>query len=169
MEDPDGGFFDTPVGAQTPLRRPKELQDNAIPSGNALATEVLLELSMFSHNVDYVGKSQRGLNLVSELLAKHPSSFGRWLCIANLALNNTSQVAIIGELHDECTKTFLKTLWAKYRPFMVTAVSPEPVPQDSPALLADRSMIDDLTTAYVCQAFVCQQPVTDAQDLENQL
>jgi uncharacterized protein len=37
------------------------------------------------------------------------------------------------------------------------------------ALLADRPMINNLPTAYVCRHFVCRLPVTSVDDLANQL
>ena len=43
--DPAGGFFDTATMHETLVTRPKDLQDNAIPSGNAMAATVLLRLA----------------------------------------------------------------------------------------------------------------------------
>jgi uncharacterized protein YyaL (SSP411 family) len=43
--DPTGGFFDTPVDGENLLIRPKDIQDNAKPSGNSLASEALLKLA----------------------------------------------------------------------------------------------------------------------------
>ena len=37
------------------------------------------------------------------------------------------------------------------------------------ALLADRPMINDLPTAYVCRRFICKLPVTSVDDLAIQL
>jgi uncharacterized protein len=37
------------------------------------------------------------------------------------------------------------------------------------ALLADRPMINNLPTAYVCRHFVCRLPVTSVTDLAEQL
>ena len=36
-------------------------------------------------------------------------------------------------------------------------------------LLAERGMVDGKPTAYVCQNYVCQLPVTDPQALAEQL
>jgi len=36
-------------------------------------------------------------------------------------------------------------------------------------LLADRPLINDQATAYVCRQFVCRLPVTSAEDLASQL
>ncbi len=53
FSDPQGGFFDTPSDAQTVLVRPKDLQDNATPSGNALAAQALLKLAAFTGREEY--------------------------------------------------------------------------------------------------------------------
>ena len=37
------------------------------------------------------------------------------------------------------------------------------------ALLADRPMINNLPTAYVCRHFVCKLPVSSVEDLASQL
>ena len=60
-------------------------------------------------------------------------------------------------------------LWATYRPHLMAALSDSAVDPRSPELLANRPLIDQKTTAYVCQHFVCQTPVTAPEDLKNQL
>ena len=51
--DSNGGFFDTPNNSKSLLIRPKDLQDNATPSGNALACEALLKLAAFTDKGEY--------------------------------------------------------------------------------------------------------------------
>ncbi|MCC6568813.1 MAG: thioredoxin domain-containing protein, partial [Anaerolineales bacterium] len=48
FNDPAGGFFDTSKHGEALLLRPKDTQDNATPSGNALACEALLKLAAFT-------------------------------------------------------------------------------------------------------------------------
>ncbi len=36
-------------------------------------------------------------------------------------------------------------------------------------LLKDRNMVDGESTAYVCEGFVCQRPVTSSEELHLQL
>jgi uncharacterized protein YyaL (SSP411 family) len=45
---PDGGFFDTADDAEALMARPRSLQDNAVPSGGAMASLVLLRLAAFT-------------------------------------------------------------------------------------------------------------------------
>src|SRR6185503_19355694 len=53
FDDPAGGFFDTSKDEKALLLRPKDVQDNATPSGNALACEALLKLAAFTDEGKY--------------------------------------------------------------------------------------------------------------------
>src|SRR5690606_22394334 len=46
--DPAGGFFTTPEDGEQLLKRPKDQFDNPLPSGNSLAAEALLTLSLYT-------------------------------------------------------------------------------------------------------------------------
>ena len=49
--DPEGGFFDTATDHERLVTRPKDIQDNATPSGGAMATLVLLRLAALDRRV----------------------------------------------------------------------------------------------------------------------
>ena len=77
--DPDGGFFDTADDHEALVSRPKDLQDNALPSGNAMATSVLLSLAALTGEGRYRDVAERSLGLVGSYLSRFPSAFGQWL------------------------------------------------------------------------------------------
>jgi uncharacterized protein YyaL (SSP411 family) len=56
-----------------------------------------------------------------------------------------------------------------YKPRLIFARSELPLHPGSPALLLDRPTINRQPTAYYCQDFVCQLPVTDPEALRVQL
>jgi uncharacterized protein len=57
-----------------------------------------------------------------------------------------------------------------YRPNVVLAATRLPVEEDAPALLRDRSLLSrGRSAAYVCEGFVCLQPVTSPEELVRQL
>ncbi len=167
--DPVGGFFDTPDGAEQLIIRPKDLQDNAIPSGNALATEALLTLAALTGRTKWRRLAEKSLGLVTDLAVRYPTSFGRWLCVGDFALAKETQVAIIGDPADKRTVGLIAEVRTKWRPNLVIAVSPAPLPPGAPDLLADRPMINGQPTAYMCEGSVCRQPVTQPEDLRAQL
>ena len=171
--DPAGGFFDTPIDGDARandhpplLYRPKDLQDNATPSGNALAAEALLKLAALTGRDDYRALADQTLRLIAEPALRYPTSFARWLTAADFALAQVKQVAIIGEPGAPDVQEMLKVVRENYRPNLVIAVSNLPIDSKSPALLLNRPMLNNRPTAYVCEGFVCQLPVTTPQALK---
>ncbi len=169
FSDPQGGFFDTPVEAETVLTRPKDLQDSATPSGNALAAQALLKLAAFSGSEQYQARAEASLKLVSGMTFQYPSAFGAWLSAADFSLAKVKQVAILGEVSDPGTRALLRRVRESYRPNLALAVSSVPPAPGSPPLLSDRPMQAGQPTAYVCEGFVCNLPVTQPEELARQL
>src|SRR5207253_9502161 len=62
--DPEGGFFDTADDHEQLVTRPKDVQDNAVPSGNSMAALVLLRLAALTGEGSYRTAAERGLRLV---------------------------------------------------------------------------------------------------------
>jgi uncharacterized protein YyaL (SSP411 family) len=169
FSNPQGGFFDTPAEAQTILSRRMDIQDNATPSGNALAAQALLKLAAFTGNESYRARAEQSLQMVSQPATHYPAAFGAWLSAADFALGQVSQVAIIGAPSDPPTRALLEQVRLGYRPNLVLAVSGLPAAPGSPALLEQRPMLAGQPTAYVCKGFVCDLPVTRPEDLARQL
>jgi hypothetical protein len=167
--DPAGGFFDTPDDAEQLILRPKNLQDNAVPSGNALAVEALLTLTALTDSTEWRRLAEQALDLVTNLAVRYPTGFGRWLCAADLALENETQVAIAGDPSDQRTKSLVAVIRMVWRPSLFMALSEAPLPPGAPDLLADRPMMAGQPTAYVCEGSTCQRPVTQPEDLRRQL
>jgi len=169
FSDPNGGFFDTPQDGEILLIRPKDISDNATPSGNALACEGLLKLAAYTDNGKYRDVAEQALALMGDSALRYPLGFSRWLSTAENALGNTKQIAVMGEAGEENFERLLKVIRSEYRPDVVVAASAYPPILDAPVLLHERILIDGKATAYVCEGFVCRQPTSDALTLEKQL
>ena len=169
FSDPNGGFFDTRDDHESLLVRPKDIQDNATPSGNALATIAILELSAYGDRIEWRNLAEDMLSAVYIVMLRYPTAFAQWLCAADFAVGPTHEVAIIGDPHNTETQSLINTLWKNYRPRQATVISAYPPEPGSPALLKDRPVINGQATAYVCQGFVCLQPVNSPSKMEAQL
>lgn len=169
FSDPAGGFFDTPADAKSLLIRPKDIQDNATPSGNALAAEALLKLSAFTEKSSYRETAEHALGLVAQAAIRYPQAFARWLQSASFARGPVKQVALAGALDDPSTQAMLAEIRSAYHPNLIVAASAYPPPSGSPALLNDRPLVNGKPAAYVCEGFTCQRPVTTVEELRELL
>jgi len=169
FQDHNGGFYDTRDDHEELLVRPKELQDNATPSGNALAATALLQLSALTGRGDWRDLAEEALSGIQDAAARYPTAFGQWLYALDFAAGPVQEVAILGDLENSATIDLINTLWSAYRPRTIAAISTFPPLPGSAPLLEDRPLKNGLPTAYVCRNFVCRNPVNDPQLLLDQL
>jgi len=158
---PDGGFFDTSDDHEALVVRPRELQDNAVPSGNAMAAFVLLRLAGLAVEPRYAELVQRSLSQVQPLLARYPLGFAQWLIALDYALSHPCEIAIVGTPEASDTRAMLDVCTTGYRPHQIVALGAPDAEASAIPLLQDRTQIEGRATAYVCVDFACRAPVTD--------
>jgi uncharacterized protein YyaL (SSP411 family) len=166
QDSENGGFFDTSDDHETLIHRPKDLQDNATPSANAMAAHVLLKLSLYTGEGSYWDLAQRAVSALYGAMVKYPNGFSHWLCAVEFITGQPREVAVAGQPAAEDTQALLDVIFADFRPNLVVAVG---MNRDTVPLLADRSQKEDRATAYVCVQFVCQLPVNTPDALQAQL
>ncbi|MDI6773021.1 MAG: thioredoxin domain-containing protein, partial [bacterium] len=168
FSNPEGGFFDTSDDHETLVVRPQDLQDNATPSGSAMAVTVLLRLAAFTGDGKYRNPAETALKAVQPLAAAHPTAFAQWLCALDFALARPSEIAIVGDPDSADTRALLDVVMTPYRPNKVVAVGrpgeASPIP-----LLAGRAPLAGGATAFVCERFTCRLPVSDPMELAAML
>ena len=169
--DPDAGFFDTATDHERLVTRPKDTQDNATPSGGAMATTVLLRLAAFTGEGRYREAAEGAIASVAPFLARYPTAFAQWLQAADLALAPVAEVAIVGDPAEVVTPALLEVAQGGYHPSRVVALAPDAAAAGASAvpLLHDRTLLHGRPTAYVCRGFTCRLPVTDPDALRDQL
>ena len=150
------------------VTRPKDLQDNAIPSGNAMAVTVLLKLDAFTGEGRYRTAAERALGLVAGVAGRYPSGFAQWLVALDFALADVVEVAVVGEPDAPETRRLLGPARTGFRPYLVVACTAE-LGASAIELLASRFRLDDRPTAFVCRQFACRQPVNEPEALAAQL
>ena len=168
-QSPDGGFFDTSDDHETLITRPRDLQDNASPSGNAMAATTLLKLAGFTNDLRYVDIAHQALAQMQPMLAQYPLGFGQWLQALSFTLSQPGEIAIIGEPEAADTQALLDAARDGYRPFQVVALNVPGTQPPAVPLLQDRGLVQGQATAYVCRAFACQAPITEPDALASTL
>ncbi|MEK6720445.1 MAG: thioredoxin domain-containing protein [Chloroflexota bacterium] len=171
--DPAGGFFDTADDHERLVARPKDIQDNALPSGGAMASMVLLRLAAWTGQDRYRAAAATAIAPVAAHVARHPTAFAQWASSIDLFLAAPLEIAIVGDPNDSATIALRDVVDALPQGSHVVALAAYPAAADPTTsaieLLADRVAIDGKPTAYVCRAFACRLPVTDPDALRSQL
>jgi hypothetical protein len=157
--NPEGGFFDTRHDHETLLIRPRNVQDNATPSGSALAVLVLLKMAALEGNIEWRSYAEAMLDQQSELMVRYPTAFSKWLQACDFAMGPVIELALLGCGQDEGLQKLQSEVWEQWRPRIAFAAAAYPPDTAAPALLMKRKLLNGHSTAYLCQDFACQQPV----------
>jgi uncharacterized protein YyaL (SSP411 family) len=164
FSDSQGGFFDTSTQHETLITRPKDVFDNATPSGNSVAADVLLRLALLIDRSDYRVAAEGVLRLLSEAMLRYPLGFARALDALDFWLDQPREVAIVGAPQAEDTRALLRAVFEPFAPNKVVAGGQADIP-----LLEGREQRNGHAAAYVCQHYLCQAPTSDPDELRKLL
>ncbi|PYO45852.1 MAG: thioredoxin domain-containing protein [Gemmatimonadetes bacterium] len=167
-DDDVGAFFDTARDAEQLITRPRDVTDNATPSGTSLAVDLLLQLAELQHDSEYRRRAVFALESLAEPMLRFPTAFGHLLGCADMELHGAIEVALVGRRGSSKFRALETAVATHYVPSLVLAGGP-PGESQMVKLLDDRPLIDDQPTAYVCRGYACDRPVTDADTLSEQL
>ena len=164
-------FFDTGHDQETLVVRPRNLFDNAVPSGTSVTIEWLLRLAVVLGEERYEAVALKALRPMADLMQRYPSGFGRYLSALDFHLGPVAEVALVWPPGEERGMApLLDTLFGRYQPNRVVVGAAEGAPgAGGLPLLAERGTVNGRPTAYVCRHYVCQLPVTEPQALAGQL
>ena len=164
-------FFDTGHDQESLVVRPRNIFDNAVPSGTSVTIEWLLRLAIVTGLERYETIALQALRPMADIMQKYPSGFGRYLSALDFHLGPVAEVALVWPPGGERGAALLaETLFRRYQPnrVVVGAAAGAPGAAGLP-LLTDRGAVDGKPTAYVCRRYVCQLPVTEPDALARQL
>ena len=161
-------FFDTARDAEQLITRPRDVTDNATPSGTSLAVELLLHLSELQQDAEYRSRAVLTLETLSEPVTRFPTAFGHLLGCADMEINGAIEVALVGDIKSAAFKALERAVGERYVPSLVIAGGAAG-DRSRIRLLEDRPLVDGKPTAYVCRAYTCDRPVTEPDALSEQL
>jgi uncharacterized protein YyaL (SSP411 family) len=163
-------FFFTGKSHENLIVRSKDYFDNATPSGNSVAAGVLLRLALLADKQNYRELAQAVFSEMADSVRRYPSGFGYALSAMDFLLSSPKEIALVGQ-DAAGIKPLLQEVWRKYVPNKVVAcgVLAQSTALEALPLLEDRPLLDGRPTAYVCQNYTCQQPVTTPEALAHQL
>ncbi|MFF4421515.1 thioredoxin domain-containing protein [Streptomyces sp. NPDC001549] len=168
----DGSLYDTAHDAEKLIRRPQDPTDTAAPSGWTAAAGALLSYAAHTGSEAHRTAAERALGVVHALGPRVPRFIGHGLSVAEALLDGPREVAVVGHPEDPALALLHRTALLGTAPGAVVAVG---LPRTADGaggefpLLAERTLVHDLPTAYVCRHFVCARPTTEPVELAEQL
>jgi hypothetical protein len=160
----NGAFFETPIDHEKLITRPKDLFDNATPSGNSVTCEVLLRLALLYGEQRYADVATKTLDAIWSVAERYPSGFGFLLSVAEWREGQPKEIAITGKTGDAAFRTLRRVVGEEFLPHRVLVAGEASA--DLP-LLQNRAHHKVL--AYVCHAYACLEPASDAARLRELL
>ena len=167
-DDTVGAFFDTASDAEQLITRPRDVSDNATPSGTSLAVELLLHLAELGQSAEYRRRAVFTLEALAEAMIRYPTAFGHLLGSADMEINGAVEVALVGNVDESRFKALERAVAEQYVPSLVLAGGTSRS-DTTVKLLSDRPLLDGEPTAYVCRGYTCDKPVSLADELSAQL
>jgi len=167
-DDNAQAFFDSATDHEELVTRPRDITDNATPSGTSLAVELLLRLGDLLGDAEMLRRANFVLETVAEPMARYPLAFGHALSAADMAVNGAVQVALAGDPKHSDFTALANVIAHAYVPSLVLAGGAS-AGAEGVALLSNREMRNGKATAYVCRGYVCDAPTTDPRLLFDQL
>jgi uncharacterized protein YyaL (SSP411 family) len=169
-DDAIEGFYDTGHDHERLIVRPRNLFDNAVPSGASAAIETLLRLAVLTGHREYEARALAALRPMADLMGRYPGGFGRYLSALDFNLGPVAEIALVWPRGDGAGP-LIDTVFRRFMPNRVVAgarADDEAATRDVP-LLEGRRAVDGKATAYVCRHYTCDLPATDAGELARQL
>ena len=170
FRDPDGGvLYSASADHRDILFRPKDWDDNAVPAGNSLAAETLIELSLLSGEGSYRDAALDLISALTHALGSHPLFFGRLLAALDTHLSNPLEVAV--GRSTSTPEPAPRPCFGRYTPSTCRPRSwpPGRRVRRYPNCSKTATPPGGSVAAYVCRGFVCSLPVTSPAALREQL
>jgi len=120
-DDQTGAFFDTAMDAEQLITRPRDVTDNATPSGTSLAVELLLHLSELQQDAEYRRRAVFTLEALAEPMTRFPTAFGHLLGCADMEINGAIEVALVGDRKSAAFNALEQVVAERYVPSLVLA------------------------------------------------
>ena len=115
-DDAAGQFYDTGTDHEELVVRPRDMTDNAIPSGSSMAAGVLLRLAVVSGDGDLERRAIVALRSTKSLMERFPTGAGHWLCALDFYLSTPKEIAVVGDRTAHDTKDLVAEVYRSFLP-----------------------------------------------------
>ena len=168
-DDSSKQFFDTSIDHEELIIRPREISDNAIPSGASIACKVLLKMAIYTDDNKIKDIAHLSIKSATVLMSKAPIAAGEWLSCLEFYIDIPKEIVINGDFNSKDTQDLLYEIYRSFIPnTVVLGINPDNTNYTSPLGLS-KELLNGKPTAYVCQNYTCSLPINEPAELFEQL
>ena len=115
-DEEEGGFF-IPASRRSNLSAGQNRSlTRRFPSGNAMATQLLLRLHHITGQEDYRARAEKVLRSYYDVMENQPFGFAHMLCAVDQYLDPPKEIVVVGNADDPRTKALLAEVHRIYLP-----------------------------------------------------
>jgi len=155
-------FHDAPADGEALVVRPRDIMDNATPSGNSLAVELLVRLAAITGSAAHGEIAEAVFARERGTMERYPSAVGRLLTAAVQHLIPRLEITLVGS--PPALSGMLDVAHRHPHPNRVIAGG-DPEDPAIAALAAMEGRLDRAGQAFVCIGTTCREPVSTPQAL----
>ena len=158
------GFFLYGNDTEQLIARPKEVYDNAKPSGNSLAAYCLLKLGKITGEQKYIDIVNGMFAYFAGNINQAPMASTMMLSAKLFHEQPTTEVVFAGYENDPTIREMNRRLNQQFLPFSVVLFNKSETDlKKINEFAVNQQMIHGEPTAYICKNYRCEQPVNDLE------
>ncbi|XP_038064330.1 spermatogenesis-associated protein 20-like [Patiria miniata] len=168
----NGGYYGASSKDPSIKLRLKEDQDGAEPSANSVSALNLLRLAQMTGSQDWQARADQLFAVFTERLTKIPVALPEMVSALVFKHNTPKQIIIRGEPDAEDALALIRCVHSRFLPNKILLLADgnkDSFLCSKLSLLPTLEKLDGKATAYVCENYQCQLPVTSVEELEKLL
>jgi hypothetical protein len=165
-----GGFYFCGRRHESLIARPKEYQDNSLPSGNSAAATALARLGNLLQSSEWIAAAETTLQSALPLIHRAPAAAAQMLIAAELLTRQQHVVVIATAADDEhLLRQQVRAIQRRWHPEwqFVLVPSAGEIPTELQGSLGDKTLRDGQSALYHCRGFACEAPVVGRAAIES--
>lgn len=170
-DEQNGGLFVYGIDSEQLITRPKEIYDGAAPSGNSVAALNFLRLARLTGRHDLEELAQQQFKTFGSDLARLPMGYTFLVTALMFAQGPAKEVVLVGSNKAGNINKMVEVIREEFRPFTLSMIYSKNY-KDLRSLapfIADYKAVDGDVTAYICENFACNAPITDIDKFRETL
>ncbi|XP_022091414.1 spermatogenesis-associated protein 20-like [Acanthaster planci] len=168
----NGGYYGASSKDPSIKLRLKEDQDGAEPSANSVSALNLLRLAQMTGNQEWETRADQLFAVFSDRLTKIPIALPEMVSALVLKHSTPKQIIIRGEPDAADTQALIRCAYSRFLPNKILLLAngnKDSFLYAKLSLLPTLEKLDGKATAYVCENYQCQLPVTSVEELDKLL